>query len=110
MRKASNIQVNLDFDDLLEQIREIVHTELQQIVQSEYRQQQENKGPSAYLRSKEAAAVVGVSQTTFSTWVREGKMPAGYKLSEGVVVWPDDEILAAVKLIGKREPRTAVAV
>lgn len=102
MKTATQTNKKSDFEDLLQQIQKIVHTEIQQ--------EQESPINAPFWRSKTAAFALGVTHPTFLAWVRDGKMPAGYKLSEGVIVWDKDEVLAAVKQNGKRQSRTAVAV
>ncbi|MBO4313637.1 MAG: AlpA family phage regulatory protein [Desulfovibrio sp.] len=49
------------------------------------------------LRMKEAAERIGIKKTAFYDWGREGKLPKGIKLSDGVTVWAEDELKAFVE-------------
>lgn len=102
MKNATQTNKKSGFEDLLAQIQKIVHSEIQQ--------EQDSPINAPFWRSKTAAFALGVTHPTFLAWVRDGKMPAGYKLSEGVIVWDKEEVLAAVKQIGKRATPAAVAV
>lgn len=39
------------------------------------------------LRVKDAAAFLGIGQSTFWKWVKEGKLPKGKRLSARATVW-----------------------
>lgn len=47
--------------------------------------------PRFALRRNEAAASLAISPSTFDNWVREGKMPKGYKLG-GVTLWDAEAV------------------
>lgn len=51
--------------------------------------------PSLSVRPKDAAALLGISLSTFWRWLANQKeMPQGMKLSRGVTVFDRDELLA----------------
>jgi predicted DNA-binding transcriptional regulator AlpA len=50
--------------------------------------------PRFALRRDEAAASLGVSATKFDEWVKDGRMPKGFKI-DGVVLWCVQEVREA---------------
>ena len=51
--------------------------------------------PSTSLRAKQAAAFLGVGESTFWRWAKERPdMPKGIKLSARTTVWPLDKLTA----------------
>ena len=40
-----------------------------------------------FYRPKEAAVYLGIGRSTFLKWVKDGKIPAGHKLSGRCTVW-----------------------
>ena len=52
--------------------------------------------PGRMLRAKEAAALLGIGKSTLWKWVKEGRLPAGIRLSTKATVWPEAELLACV--------------
>lgn len=50
--------------------------------------------PRFALRRSEAAASLGISDTLFDNWIRDGRMPKGRKI-DGVVLWDTRKIAAA---------------
>lgn len=46
------------------------------------------------FRRPAAATFVGVSPTTFDSWVKEDKMPRPYRIG-GVVIWRGDQLVEA---------------
>ncbi|HTJ56483.1 MAG TPA: hypothetical protein VL418_02805 [Devosiaceae bacterium] len=50
--------------------------------------------PRFAMRCDEAAASVGVSESTFKNWIALGRMPKGHKI-DGVVLWDTEQVRAA---------------
>lgn len=53
---------------------------------------------ATFVRAKQAARWLNVSKSTFHNWVRDGRLPAGIKLSPGVTVWNLAAITSALNL------------
>lgn len=51
-----------------------------------------------FMRAKHAANWLNVSKSTFHNWVRDGRVPAGIKLSPGVTVWDRNQVAQALGL------------
>lgn len=58
--------------------------------------------PRRGLRRSEAAAYIGVGETTFDVWVSDGRMPKPMRPSPGIVLWDIIELDAAFDAL--REP------
>ena len=48
-----------------------------------------------WLRTRDAAARLGLSETTFRDWIRAGRLPQGKKAGANVTVWDIRELDAA---------------
>ncbi len=48
------------------------------------------------LRAKDAAALLGIGESTFWKWVQEGRLPKGIKLSPKATVWDEDGLRSYV--------------
>lgn len=44
------------------------------------------------LRAKTAAAFLGIGESTFWRWVKEGKLPKGRRLSARATVWLKEDM------------------
>lgn len=53
---------------------------------------------TTFVRAKQAAQWLNVSKSTFHQWVRDGRIPAGFKLSPGVTVWDRNQVALALGL------------
>jgi predicted DNA-binding transcriptional regulator AlpA len=75
-------------------------SELASFPAQEAQSAQEAKGGESAKKAKPAkSAKVGklpVSSATIWRWVREGKFPKPFKLSDSVTVWDEDEIDAFI--------------
>lgn len=60
-----------------------------------------NPTSGKFARAKQVASWLNVSKSTLHNWVRDGRVPAGIKLSPGVTVWDLDQVALALGL----EPR-----
>lgn len=45
------------------------------------------------IRAKQAAFLIGIAESTFWRWVREGRIPQGTRLSKRVTVWKYVDVL-----------------
>jgi len=64
--------------------------------------------PLHLLRAKQCASRMGHSVTTWWSWVREGRAPAGTKISPKETVWRSDEIEELIeRLVPRQEVRNA---
>lgn len=50
------------------------------------------------LRASGIASWLRISRSTWFSWVAQGRVPPGIKLSPGVTVWSVDEVAAALGL------------
>jgi len=50
--------------------------------------------PRFALRRDEVAAALGISVSTFNTWVDEGKMPKPHRIG-GIVLWDTERVFDA---------------
>ena len=48
------------------------------------------------IRIQEVMEMTGLAKSTVWLWVKEGKLPAGHKLSPRVTVWYESEIMAYI--------------
>jgi hypothetical protein len=51
-----------------------------------------------WLSAAEAAAIIGIPETTFTDLVEEGKLPAGLALTQRTIRWSRD-VVEAVKVL-----------
>lgn len=50
-----------------------------------------------YLRTKQILKLLGIGRTAWHNWVKQGKAPAGIRLSPRVFVWKKEDIEAFLK-------------
>lgn len=50
-----------------------------------------------HLRAADAAAFLGVAESTFWRWAREGRLPKGVRLSKRCTVWPREALAQFVE-------------
>ena len=56
---------------------------------------------NSYLRVSSIPKRVGVSKSTWWRWVAEGKAPQPRRLSRGVTVWKESEVMGFVEKQGR---------
>lgn len=49
------------------------------------------------MRAKPAAAFLGIAESTFWRWVKEGRLPKGARLSARATVWRREDLEAFLK-------------
>jgi predicted DNA-binding transcriptional regulator AlpA len=50
--------------------------------------------PLPAMRARQAAAFLGIGESTFWRWVSEGKLPPPTKLGTRVSIWPTEKLIA----------------
>lgn len=50
-----------------------------------------------FMRITEVMRITGLAKSTVWLWVKEGKLPPGYKLSPRITVWRESEIMAYIE-------------
>lgn len=50
-----------------------------------------------HFRAADAAAFLGVAESTFWRWAREGRLPKGVRLSRRCTVWPREALAQFVE-------------
>lgn len=50
-----------------------------------------------FMRITEVANMFGIAKSTAWLWVKEGRLPSGYKLGPRVTVWKESEILVYIQ-------------
>jgi len=49
---------------------------------------------SVFLRTRDILKLLGIKRSTWNNWVKEGRAPAGLKLSSRIFVWKQEDIEA----------------
>ena len=60
----------------------------------DFKQQLRGNNMDRFMRITEVMHLTGLAKSTVWLWVKEGKLPASYKLGPRITVWKESEVMA----------------